>query len=279
MHSKKVGICLALIHNNNDIRNNYLLPNLDALKSSPKLKFKVELLAISSQPEIVPHHSWLAILRSLIYEKLGREWSKYREISPPLILRSLFVFSWRSIEKYLFEKSIGLVWNRNSFIETIVTDKHIRAWNAFMETECEYLICFEDDAVFKEDSAERLNKLFEMLVGRQGNLYIDLAGGCEVDDLKIKQLQINNADGFIHYKKPVTNTACVYLLSRPLVSEYLNQLVRWPCLRLIGIDWLMNKLFILLSKNNFECLCMHAEPPIFKHGSTTGEYVTWQSPT
>ena len=39
-----------------------------------------------------------------------------------------------------------------SSIETVVTDKHIRAWSAFLETGRDFLIFFEDDAVFNDDS-------------------------------------------------------------------------------------------------------------------------------
>lgn len=75
--------------------------------------------------------------------------------------------------------------------------------------------------------------------------------------------------------KPVTNTACAYLMSRPLVIIFLDILTKRPLLRLIGVDWLMNKLFISMAKNEMECACMHANPTIFKHGTTTGNYVAW----
>ena len=309
--NNKSSICFALIHNNNIQRNEYIKPRLVQLSGALSSKYDVTQIEISAQPKIVLHSVWLAVLRSLMYAKLCREWSKYREIPSPSMLRSLCSVTWINIKKHLFQNKsksplqgakhedfqhpkgdtqsggeytssdFRVIWRKNSFIETIVTDKHIRAWSAFIETDCEYLICFEDDAVFKDDSMERLCKLFDMFIIRGLNqcLYVDLAGGCKFNNLKISQLQINKIDGFVHYKKPVTNTACVYLLSRPVVAKFLDQLIGQPCLRLIGVDWLMNKLFMLMSKKKFECFCIHAEPSIFKHGSTTGEYLTWQAPT
>ncbi|MCJ7546066.1 MAG: hypothetical protein MUP30_04490, partial [Deltaproteobacteria bacterium] len=177
-----------------------------------------------------------------------------------------------NIKKYIFERNLGALWNRHSFIETIVTDKHIRAWNTFIETGCDYLVCFEDDAIFMDDSIRRMCNLFDTLSkkGIKNLVYVDLAGGCELADLRISFLETHRGDGFRYYLKPVTNTACAYLLSKPLVSVFLAHLVKRPRLRLIGIDWMMNKLFMLTIKDTVECLCMHADPTIFKHGSTTG---------
>ncbi len=158
-----------------------------------------------------------------------------------------------------------------------MTDKHIRAWSAFLDSDADLLLCCEDDAVFKENSVQRVNDLIEMLAYRVGNgpIYVDLAGGCRYDEIKIDNLEVGRDDAFRFYAKPVTNTACAYLMNRPLVSTFHDILTRKPWLRLIGIDWLMNKLFITMAKSKVECACMHADPTIFKHGTTTGDYVAW----
>jgi hypothetical protein len=39
---------------------------------------------------------------------------------------------------------------------------------------------------------------------------------------------------------------------------------------------MMNKLFILMASDGVEVDCMH-DPTVFKHGTTTGEYVSWQA--
>jgi GR25 family glycosyltransferase involved in LPS biosynthesis len=182
----------------------------------------------------------------------------------------MYVFPWGG-------RSVLAGWKRNSFIETVVTDKHIRAWSAFLESDADFMICFEDDAVFKDDSTQRLNELLDDLARRLPDIliYVDLAGGCERDMLKIDTLETGRDASFRFYRKPVTNTACSYLMSRPLVTIFIEMIVRRPWLRLIGIDWMMNKLFILAANDGIECSCMHASPTIFKHGSFTGEYKTW----
>ena len=104
--------------------------------------------------------------------------------------------------------------------------------------------------------------------------YVDLAGGCRLNELKIQNLETSYYDSFRFFRKPVTNTACVYLMSRPLAAHFHAILARRPWLRLIGADWLMNSLFIRLADDGIECVCMHADPTVFEHGTATGEYVS-----
>jgi len=278
MPLQKTGVCFALIHNNNQQRNSYLLPHLENLIGVTSLKFDVKRVYISAQPKIVAHRAWMTVFRCFLYEKLSHNWGYYRKIKLRALLGVGGVFLKNNIKRYCSKRALREAASRNSFIETILTDKHIRAWNAFTETDCEYLVCFEDDAVFQDNSAERLSALFDMLTKRGGSqfTYVDLAGGCDIKDLQISQLETIKEGGFTHYSKPVTNTTCVYVLSRLLVSEFLDQLIRSPWLRLIAIDWMINKLFIDIEKNNPEILCMHSEPPIFHHGSTIGAYKAWR---
>ena len=49
-----------------------------------------------------------------------------------------------------------------------------------------------------------------------------------------------------------------------------------PSLRHVSIDWLLNALFIELEKQGKYALCFHADPTVFNHGSTTGEFQAWQ---
>jgi len=278
MPLQEAGVCFALIHNNNQQRNDYLLPHLENLIDAISLKFNVKRVYISAQPKLVAHRTWTTVLRCFLHEKLSRSWGRYRKIKPRILLRAGVIFFNSNIRKYCSKRTLREIGNRNSFIETILTDKHIRAWNAFIESDCEYLICFEDDAVFQDNSAERLSALFDTLIKRGASqfTYVDLAGGCDIKDLQISQLVTIKQGGFTHYSKPVTNTTCVYVLSRLLVSEFLNQLTRRPWLRLIAIDWMINQLFIDIEKNNSEILCMHSEPSIFHHGSTIGAYRAWR---
>ena len=276
MTRQEKSVCIALIHNQNNQRNAYIQPLLNDLKTKLIEHFSAIEIEISSQPEIKPHSLRMAFLRDAMYQALDREWCRYRRIRPqrlPLQAPRLLL---KSLKKYSHAEDS---WRRNSRVETIITDKHVRAWSAFLETGCHFLICFEDDAVFKNDSVQRVTEMLHMLfeAGIDTPVYIDLAGGCKLEQLKIDHLETGREASFRHYSKPVTNTACAYLISRPLATIFQESITRRPWLRLIGIDWMMNKLFMQMASDGVECRCMHADPTIFNHGTTTGEYISWQA--
>ncbi len=215
-----------------------------------------------------------------MYRKLDREWHRYRLLKPCALLIDAAGFLKGSFVKYIVEPDrIGEPWQKRSAIEVMVTSKHVRAWGEFLDTDADFLICFEDDAVFRDDSVKKLNNLMTALDEKHTNTpcYIDLGGGCQLSDLKIGRLEESQDESYRYYSKPVTNTACSYLMNRQLVVTFYTILTKRPWLRLIGIDWMMNSLFVWMANEEVECVCIHAEPTIVKHGTTTGEYVSWQA--
>ena len=272
-------VFLALIHNNNVLRNGYIRPQLENLLVSMESHIVAEKIEVSYQPEIRPHSTVMAFIRDVMYRKLGREWQRYRLLTPRLLLRDTIGFLKDTYIKYIVEHDgIGAQWKKNSAIELMVTEKHIRAWGRFLDTGADFMICFEDDAVFKDDSVQKLNSLLNTLSNDCQNsaCYIDLGGGCALSDLMIGCLEKNRDEFYRYYSKPVTNTACAYLMNRQLVASFHAILTKRPWLRLIGIDWMMNRLFIQMENDGEKCICMHADPTIVKHGTTTGEYISWQ---
>lgn len=63
-------------------------------------------------------------------------------------------------------------------------------------------------------------------------------------------------------------------MSQPLVAAFYHTLIRRSWLRLIGGDWMMNTLLMLMEKAGVPCDCMHADRTIFRHSSVTGEYAS-----
>lgn len=42
----------------------------------------------------------------------------------------------------------------------MLTDKHVRAWSMFLDSEADVLVVIEDDAVVPDDAAARLATIF-----------------------------------------------------------------------------------------------------------------------
>jgi len=107
------------------------------------------------------------------------------------------------------------------------------------------------------------------------SMYIDLAGGCSPEVLKIDKLEISKDSDFRYYAKPVTNTACCYLVNKKQLQIFNDFIINKPKYRYVGIDWMFNQLFIESEKRKIYSKCCHADLPIFKHGSVTGQYSAW----
>lgn len=273
---KNLNIGIAMIGNNNKDRNKIILPSLNVLKKKLSESHNVELKIVEFQPTLTPHSLKRSLYRSFIYWKLGRKWSTYRKITKNNIFKSFMSFIKRNIFTIFHNKA---QFCKTSSIETMVTDKHIRAWNQLIEKN-DYLLFFEDDAVFCDSSVEKINSLLsEKLYNKLDNyVYIDIGGGCHLDDLQIKKLEQNQDNTFIYYEKIVTNTACAYILNRKLATYFLSTLLHAPELRYIGIDWMMNELSMKLEKSihGENIFCIHANPSFVNHGSVVGNYNPWE---
>lgn len=279
---KRASVCLVLIHNNVAKRYNYIRPALEQLCVYLSPKYTTTIIEPSFRPEIVPHSTLMTFRRDILYWRLNREWNRYRLLKVRPLLLDLLSFLKNSLNKYVSRKGrAGLTgWKRNSFRETVLTENHIESWSAFLAIGADFMICFEDDTVFKEDSSQRVIELLDNLSRKSpDNLtYVDLAGGYELDALQIDDLESGRDASFRFYSKPVTNTACSYLINRTCANFFIERVAKLPELRLIGADWLMNKLFILAENEGVKGSCMHASPTIFKHGSVTGEYASLLTP-
>jgi hypothetical protein len=277
-NDRALRLCVALIHNNNEQRNALVRPNIARLRAELSAHFIVETLEVSFQTSIQPHDILLALRRDIVNRHLEYEWRQYRQLKSSVFreLRDSF----KPLAKKYLSRDIKSRdrWRRSSAIEVTVTDKHIRAWDRFLELDFDFLICVEDDAVFKPDSIEQFEAVMQEIATLEprSNLYVDLAGGCSLSDLRITQL-VQRKKGFLtFYERAVTNTACAYLLSRPLVTSFKAALIRAPAMRLISIDWMINKLLMELYRTGGSCVCFHADPTVFKHGSTTGDFQAWE---
>lgn len=275
---KRDSVCLALIHNNVAERYNYIRPALEQLCVNLSPNYTTTIIEPSFRPEIVPHSTLMTFRRDIMYWRLNREWSRYRLLKVQPLLLDVLSFLKNYFDKYVSRKGRSVLAGkkRYSYRETVITENHIEAWSAFLALGADFLICFEDDTIFKEDSSQRVIELLDNFTRRSpdGLIYVDLAGGCEDDALKINNLETGKDASFRYYSKLVTNTSCSYLINRPLATFFIEMIAKTPQLRLIVSDWLMNKLFILADNDGVKCACMHASPTIFKQGSFTGEYVS-----
>lgn len=166
---------------------------------------------------------------------------------------------------------------RRRAIEILLTAKHIQAWESFLQSDARYLAVMESDVALSECTKARLeNELLPLLENAPLDqaLYIDLAGGCTGQELGCSDLSVARISGFLRYERAITNTACAYIISRPLAEKFVSAIWQAPNWRNINADWLMNLLFMKILSSRGKVVCYHAQPPIFKHGSVEAVYAS-----
>lgn len=266
----RVKILIALIHNQKPERLKHIKPSLNRLRREFSSDFDIEFFEISKQPEIIPNKILLTMYRKFLLWKINREWMQYRLLKPRNIILDIAILFLR-LAVVFFNRKLE---TRRSWIESVIGDKHIRAWGQFLEKNADFLICFEDDVVFEDGSIINLKKIIKNIKKYiRKPVYLDLAGGNSQDIIKVSMLEYKSDQSGRYYRKPVTNTACCYMITNSTAQIFHQYLLKRPWLRLLCADWLMNKLFILTTPE-YNYFCFHAYPHVFKHGSIEGVYET-----
>jgi hypothetical protein len=159
-----------------------------------------------------------------------------------------------------------------TIIEQALTDKHIRAWSMFLDSDADILIVLEDDAVIPHDTVPRVRALFRSeLNASERPFYVELAGGFRLSELCPPEDLREVGPGLVRTRVPFGNTTCGYALSRALAAEMLTELTWKPRLRHIGPDWLVNELLMRIHVRT-PVDCVHTEPTILGHGSFLGTH-------
>ena len=267
---KNVRYSVALIHNQNVARLAHARPAAERLANA----LSTEFFEVFAQPEIVLHSRSFALWRSICYRRADRLWRAHRGL-PPIRPRVEF----RLFAKSLLELATPTCSQakQRGAIEMIIAGKHIDAWRGALRRGADFLIVLEDDAVLPIDvgaAADRIRNRLEGC-GAGDDVYIDLAGGIRTEGLNVAFVPQQHADGWISYRRPVTNTACAYGLAAATAAAFCEMVDRRPWYRHLCIDWMIDMLMVERLKAARSFACFHASPPIFGHGSMIGAYAPW----
>ena len=269
-------ILIALIHNCNEERNSRIRPDIQRLADRLQNGFEVDVREFSYQPELTPLSKATSFYLEVLREVLSQRWRRHIGDRPRSIRK--IVRNLRKAAVRYIRNSDGEVdrQRRSDAISAFVTNKHMKAWDTCLESKAEYLIVLEDDAVFGDESIERIASLVDVVSEMEGPVYVDLAGGFPISALRIGHLAQDRREGLTRYRKPVTNTACAYLLNGKMIDQSMQLLCARPRFRLVAIDWLINWMFMELGKAGTRVTCFHTEPPALQHGSFTGDFNAWE---
>lgn len=269
---------IAIVHNNEAERVDRVRTSI--MRFSQHLPLTSCIREFSWQAETEPHSALTAFRRDLMCRNAWRRWAQYlgRQNSYWWAAASLA----RAVLTTYLSPTALKKFARRSAVEMQVTSKHLRAMEQFVESEHQYLLVVESDVVLPPFCEKRfVDVVLPLLntIDSSQEIYLDLAGGLDIDALGIRSLiktSVTTTSGVrLDFLKPVTNTACAYLINRALCVKFMKLIVARPKLRILQIDWLINELFMSIG-DAVQVACFHFSPPIFCHGSLTGEYVSWQ---
>lgn len=270
---KKINISICLIHNKDEHRLSLIRPELKKLVLFLERNNNVNYFESSYQPKITPSSFRVGVLKDFLYWKINREWNRYKKNNSRFLFYDILIFLYKSFYKYVFNFRSGRRWLRSCSIEIFLTHKHITSFFKSLYSKSDFLLVFEDDAIFKGDSIVNISSLIDSLKNNNYDfMFVDLAGGCSLENLGYDNLFIRKDDSFVYFSKPVTNTTCCYLINRGTIKFFCNSIIENPILRYIGADWMLNKIFMIKFKKEHRSLCMHSNPPFLNHGSVTGEF-------
>lgn len=277
-------VSVYVIHNAIEARNNYLFPLAESLPIALASR-SVSVKKIGYQPPLSFAASRrFMFLEQSLYDYAAKASAHYRRMAkarsanrwPPIRAKSMFGMIRNALAT---AKSHDAALVREYQIKLALTDKHVRAFAGFLDGESDFMIIFEDDVVFKEDSVPKLDLLLSKAEETDPSRYIfiDLAGGFRIEQLDVHNLSIG-ADmehPFIHYfTKMVGNTTCAYLVNRALIEKLYGVLLQRPELRRVTIGWLLLTLAFLAKADieRYRGLYILTEPTVFDHGTSVGAY-------
>ena len=224
--------------------------------------------------QVNPHHYNLFFLSKRLISQwyLERNWHSQNG-SHLIIVKSFIYLIYRMLVQLLVRRK-NLIQNVNS--NNMLTHKHYQIWNYFLNSDDKYLIVLEDDVIIHSDgdSIAYMEKILRRVeIENNKAIYIDLAGGLSIDQMKIKKQVNKQTVPLMELNIFASRTTCAYMINRDAASFFLNNLNgKTNQLDLYPIDWLVNLLGIKMKKNKVNFLCIHTQPPIFIHGSVDKKF-------
>ena len=271
------SLLIAAVHNG-ELTSSPAQESLETVRAAAReMGWSSRLEEITSQPPLVDH-SESALLKAQDERQRSAEASWDQYLGVDAVGRRIK----RRLGRLRFLLAVrrpgpfpGRV-ARQQQIQSFVTEKHLQAAAALLSTQETFLLVLESDAVTNPQSQVRLIRLLQHLSEPNvlsGPIYVNLAGGRELSTLGVPDEWWTEREGIRTFTRPVSNTACAYLIDRELARLLLEFVDQHPTSRMLGIDWLMNGCF----QSAPHITCLHAEPPIFDHGSMRGLTRSWQA--
>lgn len=260
---------IATIHNFNEQRNGYLIPALKSSFSKQLAAGDVQLEFLGYQPELWPLSLQIRL----------RRW----QLQKRLALRKAFTLNYSNLFGYIIHWVISTpveiarlvkAWlekGKKSAIEMALTHKHIRAWELFLDSEQDYLLVLEDDAIVTSSTPTELMLTITELQQHSHTFFLNLTCAYSESELGLSRDLAFETDSLKCYKTGSANTTGAYLIHRTLVSRFMQIIYERPQTVLLNSDSMLDQ---LLHISDIARSCYQVKDPLVGNGSLNGTYTT-----
>jgi hypothetical protein len=247
------SIMLTLIHNNEIERLEYIRPILNSICNTKLVNFS--FFEVSNQLNIY-YSPFLIIKRFFLKQNFVKVIRLFKSTVKTLPSRNLIFSKFKEIESQIVA-------------EDHLARKHKITYEQFLQTNCEFLLIFESDAVFVNPKTF-VSELISVISIIDKNTIVLIGGLYSIKDLKLTaQNSYFYNDFSIHMVfGHHTNTTVGYLVDRNIVRSLL---ANWPNEEPYGpIDWLIKQNLKKSALSNATTFIY--EPPRVLNGSALDIY-------
>ena len=244
----------------------------------------IPLTAISEQPPLQPlpagwRGCWWVLRGS--QARLAADFAQRRLRQPQKSVELICREGWLRFKQLLqllcaSSAQRASAW-RQLQVEIIVSAKHAQAWQWALQAGADAALIFEDDVAVTAASLPRFEGVIQALpelLQRYPQLFCDLAGGYPLEQVVPLHLALPSIAPIEWLLPGVhTNTACSYLVSRPLLQAWRRTEQRRPRLAGLAIDHRINRVSAFGAA---DAVSGHWRKPPFRHGSFCGLARSWQ---
>jgi hypothetical protein len=271
-------VTISLIHNFNETRNEVMNQTVTTLLSEVIDEVDFDIARVGWQPQRINLSLSLTLRRAqqnaitgFLFTKYCKKFSTLESIKSTIRGGTIFVY-YLMRDFWLYFRG-----NKASGRHHQLTQKHLRAWNQLVDSESEFLMVLEDDAVLLESGEFRMKQLISSLSNSNSNqpLLVQISSGFSFEHLKVDHLLLNEFNSnYVKMTRPFINSTAGYIINRKLAENFLDSVSNNPIVLLNNADFLINRLLMMkyFELKNKNIICFHLSTPIVDNASLSGKY-------
>lgn len=193
-------------------------------------------------------------VRSIFLARVGRSRRIWRLLKRVLIALAIFAKRGKRDPELAVKRAIA--------------GKHLHLFETALNSDADFLMVLEDDAVLNEEGAQGFEELVPRTVkhlGADERWYLNLGGESREQLIaNLAPFAAPDIAGFVKLRPAQVDTVCAFIVSRSALQEIWKTVLFRPEIRASPPDHLMNYIM-----DQEEISCLHASPSFFIHGSTS----------